>query len=257
MTKKLGEKLKIRQEGSGKPLVVLHGWGLNSAVWQPIRQHLIEQFEIYWVDLPGHGINADISLLDVKQAANLLELVLPDGAHVLGWSLGGLIAQQLAVQCPDKVKSLVLIASNRSFVQRENWQSAMPADVLDTFANNLQDDLATTLKRFLALQFMGVKGGKAQVKSLQESLLEYPPNESALNTGLDMLKNADFLNTELNCHTHWILGKLDRLVPVSLADVLEGLLNNTVDIIDKAGHAPFISHPDECVANILKGFQHV
>ena len=53
----MAEKLKITSQGQGLPIVFIHGWGLNSAVWQPCLDDLKNNFEVITVDLPGYGTN--------------------------------------------------------------------------------------------------------------------------------------------------------------------------------------------------------
>ena len=250
-TKTLTKKLKIITTGKGKPLVIIHGWGMNRSIWQPIKEALERVNTVYWVDLPGHGINHNVPLIDLEHTTQLIADVIVDDSQILGWSLGGLIAQNIAEKFPAKVNKLILVASSLSFVQRNDWQHAMQAETLQGFAENLQKDFRATLKRFLALQFMGVKGVQKEVKILRDDLLTHPPKTKALVDGLNILKAADFHQHDSTLKTHWILGGLDRLVPVSVAEDLKNLPNNSVDIIANAGHAPFISHPSEFIQSVL------
>jgi pimeloyl-[acyl-carrier protein] methyl ester esterase len=270
----LTRKLKITQKGNGSALLVIHGWGMNQSVWQPIAAQLEQQFRVYWLDLAGHGINRDIPLGDIEQISALIAAEIPAQTLILAWSLGGLIAQQIALQQPDKVKQLCLVASSPCFVQSASWQTAMPKHVLENFADSLSNDFSGTLSRFLALQFLGIKGVQTEIKHLRQQLLAHPPATQALIDGLAILQTADFNentvientkantnsnifnqeNTNNNICIHWILGRLDRLVPISVAAVLSNRSNNTVTTIAKAGHAPFISHPQEFMDAVLMGF---
>ncbi|MEE9303908.1 MAG: pimeloyl-ACP methyl ester esterase BioH [Thiotrichaceae bacterium] len=249
--------------GQGEPLVVLHGWGMIHKVWSPVKTELERHFQVVWVDLPGHGQSKgmDLGSLDetVESIISMLNEVMPiKPVHVMGWSLGGLIAQRLAEQFPDHVRSLVLVASSPSFVQRDNWPHAMATEVLDGFVESLQNNFALTIKRFLSLQFMGVKGVQADVKRLREDILTTPPDINVLQAGLLLLKNTDLRNAKITCPQHWIFGELDKLVPVSVAEDITALserdqqqiILTTITTIKNAGHAPFISHPDEFVSSI-------
>ena len=250
-TKTLTQKLKIIVKGHGKPLVILHGWGMNSHVWQPVKDKLEENFTVYWIDLPGHGINRDITPLELNHTTDTIARLIPDDAILLGWSLGGLIAQNIALRYVNKVAQLIIVASSPSFVQHDDWKHAMQANTLDSFIENLKNDFTMTLKRFISLQFMGIKGVKQQVKMLNDELLDCPPAQQALSEGLEILKTANFHRQPLTLKTHWILGEQDRLIPASVAEALSKNTNSSVVIIDKAGHAPFISHPNEFMKSIL------
>ncbi len=63
---------------------------------------------------------------------------LPPG-RLMGWSLGGLYAIELALRHPEKFSELILVASNPCFVTRSDWNCAIDAAVLDTFAEDVSD----------------------------------------------------------------------------------------------------------------------
>jgi pimeloyl-[acyl-carrier protein] methyl ester esterase len=253
----LTSKIKVIKKGTGQALLVLHGWGMNQSVWSSVAEGLEANFTVYWVDLAGHGMNCDIALVDIETSSTLIAAEIPQQTLILAWSLGGLIAQQIANQFPEKVSRLCLVASSPCFVQKSNWSTAMPASLLDSFMENLRNDFAKTLKQFLVLQFLGVRGIQVQLKQLQAELLANPPTEQALMDGLAILQSADFrqANIHIKISTHWILGKLDRLVPIALAPILEQQANTSVTQIAKAGHAPFISHPKEFLKAVFRAFQ--
>ena len=60
----MAETLKITSQGQGIPLVLIHGWGLNSGVWQPLAEKLSSFFKVITVDLPGYGLNVNNTLED-------------------------------------------------------------------------------------------------------------------------------------------------------------------------------------------------
>ncbi len=93
-------------------IVLLHGVGLDHTMWEPVRALLGDDFEVRALDLPGHGANPPVrdgvTLADL--AAELTPSV-PAGAHVVGFSLGALIAQHLARFRPDLVGTLTSVNS--------------------------------------------------------------------------------------------------------------------------------------------------
>ena len=150
---------------------MIHGWGMNSEVWQFIRLVLEEKFKVIWIDLPGHGINQQVIAHSCDEIVEYISPHIPSPAHLVGWSLGGLITQAIAEKHPDKIKSMTLVASTPRFSKAKDWPHAMSREILDTFAENLMADTEGTLKRFIALQFMGVKGVKKIQRELIESVL--------------------------------------------------------------------------------------
>ena len=77
----------------------------------------------------------------------------------------------------------------------------------------------------------------------------------ALATGLDLLRASDLRDRlpGLPCPSLWLFGERDTLVPASIREPLLQLLpTTTVDLIDGAGHAPFLSHPRVCIERLLQ-----
>ena len=84
-------KLHIDTVGNtGQDIVLLHGWGVNSAVFEPLKSALAE-YRVHYVDLPGFGHSSHINGTIDDWVAALAEQ-LPQAAIWLGWSLGGLHA---------------------------------------------------------------------------------------------------------------------------------------------------------------------
>ena len=251
-------KLAVEVSGRGRDLVLIHGWGMNRRVWDPLVEALPDGYRIHRVDLPGHGESPwDPAFGSLeKWSAAVLETV-PSGADWVGWSLGGLVMLQAAKQAPQKIRSLVGIATTPCFVRRAGWEAAMEAGLLHRFAAQLEQDRETTLRRFLALQFQGVAQGRELQRQAMALLSALPaPRPGALATGLELLEGSDLRNdlSRLAQPALWLLGERDRLVPPQLGDLLAGLLPAvTVKSFPAAGHAPFLSHPRQ-VAQRISGF---
>lgn len=255
--------------GQGEPLLVLHGWGMSHKVWSSVQSEVENTFRVTWVDLPGHGGSKDCPLGELDDVVERIKPLLKQSMHVLGWSLGGLIAQRLAQRYPEVVRSLTLVATSPSFIQRDNWNHALPVDVLQGFIESLKNDYKATMHRFFSLQFLGVKSGsrkvsmKLIVQKLKDEMFEVTPDSKVLEEGLAILKESDLRGADFDCPRYWVLGRLDKLIPVAVAEDLsvlgsgtanshEKAKHNSVTIIEGAGHAPFISHPDEFVNQLRK-----
>lgn len=249
-------QLFTRTEGEGRPLVMLHGWGMNHRVWEPVRQQLAANNQVIWIDLPGHGDSHELVAESQQEMMTMLLEHIPPQAIVIGWSLGGLLAQALALQHPQRVKALILVASTPCFVQHAGWKHGLPEPVLHEFADNLQRDYHATVKRFFALQFMGVRSDPQMIHELRDNILSKPAAFHALETGLDILNSADFSQQTIIQPQQWILGRLDKLIPVGLAETLSGE-KQRVHIIRRAAHVPFVTHPDEFLDTVLTFIKQV
>ncbi len=251
----------IKSTGHGQEIIFLHGWGLNSAVWEHIVPTLNHHYRVTCVDLPGHGRSSPtVYLADLNGICHELHRLLgPRGEIILaGWSLGGLIAIAYALQYPKTVKHLLLIASTPKFVVSEGWRNAMQPDVLANFAKNLSLDYQTTLTRFLTLQVKSSVGAQSTLRRLRNALNQYPPHPTSLHAGLTLLRETDLRGQlqNLNCPVGIILGERDTLVPRGCGqDMLELINEGRCIMVSGAGHLPFLSHPHEfidAVYNCLK-----
>lgn len=254
--------LVINVAGQGEPLLVLHGWGMDHTIWLSVKQMLEKKYTILWLDLPGHGQNKayEAQQLDgiVSAVYDAVALLPFSNIHIMGWSLGGLVAQRLAYLYPEQVKSLILVATTPAFVQKSQWRHAMSMSVLAAFAKSLEHDYENTLKRFLALQFMGVRNVQTPLKQLRAHIVATPPNIDALQAGLHILQQTDLRQQQSEQRTLWVLGKMDKLVPYQMMDDLQMLRpQDNFQLINGAGHAPFISHPELFVGHVTEFLDYV
>lgn len=246
----------ISRQGQGPDLVLLHGWGMNRRVWQTVVPALSTHFCLHLVDLPGYGESdwegGEYSLSALVDA---LLPALPERAYWLGWSMGGLIATQLAWQYPERVAGLILVASSPRFVAEPGWPGIRP-EVLANFHRQLAQDPTRTLERFLAIQAMGSEQVREDTRRLKALLVEVPlPSTPALAGGLDLLLHSDLRPQwqQLRVPTWRLYGRLDSLVPCGVIPAITALApNSPVSLFDKASHAPFLSHPAPFVDEILR-----
>ena len=116
-----GIELAFESEGSGPPVPLLHGLGADRRSWSLQRAALVDRRRVITVDLRGHGESSrpssgyGIPQLAADVAALIEALALPP-TDVVGLSLGGMVAFQLAVDRPELVRSLVIINSAPSVV---------------------------------------------------------------------------------------------------------------------------------------------
>lgn len=243
--------------GSGRDLVLLHGWGMHAGIWSDLARELAPFFRVHAVDLPGYGGSAMCDPYTLDQMAALLARQLPQRCLVCGWSLGGQVALAWAALAPQQVTRLALIATTPCFTQRSDWPHAVAADVLRAFAEGLRTDCDGTLKRFLSLQARGDKQAKQVVLQLKECLsAREKPGPGVLGHGLKILLNAD-LRDRLSAvaqPTLVVHGDRDTLAPLAAGEHLSRSLPNArlVEVCG-AAHAPFVSDAQDTGA-LLKRF---
>lgn len=234
--------------GYGPDVVLLHGWGMHGGVWQDLAQRLSQNFRVHVPDFPGHGRSRTLEPFTLESLARNLVSSLPAPAVWIGWSLGGLIALQAARDQPPMVRRLVLIGSTPRFSQAPDWAWAMSGVTLEQFASELERDYRSTLQRFLSLQCGHGEAERELLRGLRATLFEHgEPDLQSLRSGLEILKTADMRAAlpTITSPTLVIHGARDQLVPRAAGEYLVAQLPQArLALIESAGHAPFLSHPE-------------
>lgn len=243
------------REGQGENLVLIHGWGMNGAVWQQTVEKLSAHFTVHVVDLPGYGHSSELHADNIDSAAKMVLEHAPEQAIWVGWSLGGLIATHIALNFPERVKKLVTVASSPKFAAEKRWRGIKP-EVLSTFTEQLVEDFHPTIERFMALQAMGSPTARQDVKALKKAVLSRPlPNPDSLLVGLKMLGNVDLRGEldQISVPFLRIYGRLDGLVPIKVANDLQELLSNSEHyVFTQSSHAPFMTELDGFCSEIIR-----
>jgi pimeloyl-[acyl-carrier protein] methyl ester esterase len=246
--------LHVEISGSGPDLVLLHGWGMNAAVWDESATELAQHFRLHCVDLPGHGASPACAPCTLDALADLLAAALPRRAAVCGWSFGAQVALNWALRNPDQIERLVLLAATPRFVRGADWDCGIDAAVLDDFARGLAHDYRATLQRFLALQARGDAHPRIVLRRLREHLLARgEPDVASLGAGLRLLKETDLRDKLKRIAQPALIlhGERDTLVPLAACAYLQRVLPRaTLEVFAGAAHAPFIAQPQRTARRI-------
>jgi pimeloyl-[acyl-carrier protein] methyl ester esterase len=254
--------LSVQYRGAGPDLVLLHGWGMNAAVWEGLPPPLATGWRLWQIELPGHGESQFQLRHDSREAwADACLEQAPERAVWLGWSLGGMIALEAALRAPKRIRALVLLTATPRFVRAADWPAAMDAGVLAQFHQGLRTDPAGTLDRFLTLQVRGSEAAREALRTLRREIAQRPaPSAVALEIGLDLLRDTDLRGRigSLACPTLWLFGQRDSLVPAGASEGIATLLPGArFCVIPGAAHAPFLSHPQETGGEIAGFLRYI
>jgi pimeloyl-[acyl-carrier protein] methyl ester esterase len=237
------------------PLVLLHGWGMNLRVFDGLRAALAAHHRVTAIDLAGHGRSPWTAGTSSQQQLARLAAVLPRDAVLVGWSLGGQLALQLAAEPSLAVRQLVLIATSPRFVRADDWPHGLPAATLRQFAAQLTHDAGQTIDDFIELQLRGSADAATVRAALQDALrLHGAAEPAALAAGLTLLEGNDLraLAPHIEVPVLVITGQYDRVTEAQAGQALAQLLPQAQLLnIRRAGHAPFLSHPGRVAAAML------
>ena len=140
-----GTELHYERAGTGEPLLLIQGMSANHLAWgRPFSEPLERDFEVISFDNRGMGLSGRVSeAFSIAEmaadTAGLLDALEIESAHVLGISMGGMIAQELALAHPEKLRSLTL---GCTYCGGEGAQLMNPDDfrgLLDALGSGDQD----------------------------------------------------------------------------------------------------------------------
>ncbi len=249
--------LHVEQMGNGPDLVLLHGWAMHGGIFAPLTELLATNFRLHLIDLPGHGYSADDAVpMNADTWAARIGAAVPRNALWIGWSLGGLVALQAALDTSAQPRGLVLIAASPRFVIAPDWPHGVALEVFEQFGAGLRARYRETIERFLALETLGSAHAQSELRDLKTRVFARgEPRMAALQAGLQLLETADLRARlrELAVPNLWIAGRRDRLVPPAAMRWASEQSGKGELVEMPSGHAPFIGHAVE-VARAIGDF---
>ncbi len=238
-------------------LVLLHGWGVNRCIWAPVVDRLRPHYRVLALDLPGYGEAGVLREADdlgsiAEQVADRVE----EAAVWVGWSLGSLVAMQVALSRPGRVTRLVLVGANAKFVADPEWPHGVALGYMQRMCRDLAADYPAAITRFLLLQSGRLNCGRAAARQMREMINSCgAPGPAALRRSLSILTRSDLRPqvAGLRVPTQLIHGRLDRIAPPAAAEYLVQRIPDAELSLLTAGHAPFITHTEDFVTLTHRG----
>ncbi len=256
-----GRQLRWFEAGQGRPLVLLHGWAMSAAVFSELAALLSSDFRLLIPDLPGHGHSSPPLKADLETIAADLEAWLETAVKgpfaLLGWSLGGMLALQIAARKLSPVDRLLLVATTPRFTQDEAWEFGLPAVQVRALARNLERRFEATLADFFMLAFAGEKISAERLRTIRTfAVRQSPVPERGAALGfLSLLAVHDQRANLAELHLPVLLlhGDLDQITPISAGRALAEMLpHGELLEFHGVGHCPFLSQPQKTAASILE-----
>ena len=224
--------------------LLLPGWGFSVGVFDSLCAALGNGFVCDGMDKAARDDGGAIPAAVAEQI---------DAADVLiGWSLGGLQALQLALQAPERVSRLVLLAATPCFTERADWDAGMPAEVFRGFRQQLHEDARAAMQQFVRLN-AGSRPSADMRRRLSDHMVE--PEPVALMTGMDVLANTDLRDNIPAVQARVLILQAldDRLVsPLAGRWLSDRLPDARLVEFATGGHAFFLGRPDIVAGEIFQ-----
>ena len=237
----------------GAPVVLVHPVGLDLTFWDRQIEALRPFRDVIAFDLPGHGRTpggpADWTF--DKAAAMLADVIASaraGKAHVVGISVGGMIAQALALSRPDLVRSLVLIGTAASFPEQD--RQALHARATLARVGGMAAVLPSTVERWFTPAT--VSGRPDIIDRVAKTLLG---GDAAVHAAMwDMIAGLDFADRlhRIEHPTLILVGDLDPSCPPSAARALQaGIAGSRLEILPETSHMAILERPDLANEHII------
>lgn len=236
--------LGIQVFGLGPPLVLFHGFGFDSSIWQELIQPLKMHYQIYLVDLPGFGLSHPVNWSWFKTE---LLMRLPDKFNVLGWSLGGLYATRLALETPHRVLKLMNLCSSPYFIAGEKWPGIKNHE-FEIFSKQLIEKPEESLRAFRAKEMHACQAIPQDFGRI--------PTVSVLAENLKILGTWDFRAqlSHLNIPMAYLFAGMDSIIPMTLFYEFNKRYPEIFSyILEDATHLLFLSHQNQFI-DLLRKF---
>jgi pimeloyl-ACP methyl ester carboxylesterase len=266
-----GHSVSYRQAGEGPVLLLVHGIAGTCESWREVVEPLARQHTVIAPDLPGHGASeaaaGDYSIGAL--ASGLRDLLLALGherATLVGHSLGGGVAMQLAYQYPEMVERLVLVSSGGlgPEVSPVLRAAALPgADLFISVTAGAGQRVGSALGRGLAAIGLRPNADVAEVARAYASL-EDPGRRAAfldtlravVGTRGQRVAAGDRLYLAESVPVLLIWGARDSIIPVRHGeDALRAIPGSQLEVFEDVGHMPQLEAPGRFIA-VLEGFLH-
>jgi 3-oxoadipate enol-lactonase len=253
-----GVELYYEMHGRGEPVLLIHGLGSSTRDWDPQVPQLSKQFQVITFDVRGHGRSGKPKerysvKLFADDTAALIRALGVGPVHVVGISMGGMIAFQLAVDAPDLVRSLVIVNSG-------------PAMPIRTLPQRLMIWTRVAIVRFQGMRKMGEVLAarllpKPEHASLRAAFIErWAANDPrAYLSALKGLVNWGVLDqlSGLTCPVLVLTADQDY-TPIAFKRAYAALLKDAeVVVVDDARHFLPIERPEPFNAAVLTFLERV
>jgi pimeloyl-ACP methyl ester carboxylesterase len=245
-------RLWYTDAGQGPTLLLIHGFPLDSRVWDGVLPHLVEHRRVITLDLRGFGRSDPSGPFTMKQlacdVAAFVQQINGGPCAMAGLSMGGYVLQELARQAPELINHLILIdtKSEADTPEAQNKRNAMA---------KLAEEQGSAAVADQMLPNMLAPGADPALRDGLRIIMESQSPKTLAQACIAMRDREDFVNllSELDLQVDIIVGKEDAITPPLLARAMhEKLKNGRLFEIEKAGHMSPFEQPAAVAETLLK-----
>jgi 3-oxoadipate enol-lactonase len=242
------------RHGAGPPLILIHALGVDHRMWERQFPSLDAACTVYTYDVRGHG-QSDIppgpyNLTDfAEDLVGLMDALGLEQAHLTGVSMGGMVAQQIAVSWPDRVRSLVLADTASEFNQETRRQFAERARIAEE--RGIAPLVEATMARWFTEEF---RQSHPEVVDHIRSIL-MSTHASGYAASCRAVGEVDLTErlVSIAVPALVLVGSEDVSTPPAMAlRIHEYIPGSAYEVVSGAAHLVNVSNPDEFNQAVLE-----
>lgn len=249
--------MNYKVEGTGKPVVFIHGLSDNLLFWEFLANNLKNHYQVIRMDLRGHGdtelgndvITIDILADDLKDLLN--KLGIENDVDIIGFSLGGAVALDFAIRYPRMVSSLVLMSS---FCRADEYLSNILNQFKEALNNSFEEFYDLILPMVLCPQV--IEDNSEELEALKV-LASKTANTQAYIQSVGACLNFNVENnlSQINVPTLILSGKWDGIsLLASQKNLRSKIKNSKLIVFDNVKHNLLVGRNNEEILDILNDF---
>lgn len=253
-----GSRLNYTDSGAGITLLFVHGWLMSRRVWV-MQSPLTAEFRVISLDLRGHGDDRGTVFSYegcCEDLALLVERLQLDRTILVGWSMGSQIALRVHSLLAEKVAAMVLVGGTPLFCQRDDFDCGIAPAEVRNMALRLKRDYQRTAGEFFRQMFSEMEVATLDLPAIAGRVVGKLPERSVALSALQALINCDLRAALQSVAVPVLLvhGDADSICPADASRFMTArMLAAKLEIFAAAGHAPFLTRPEE-FNRLLAGF---
>lgn len=256
-------RIYYESHGTGYPLVMIRGLGSNADHWYAQVPDLSIQYRVIVFDNRGIARSSDpggpFGVRDMAEdTIGMMDALQIEKAHIVGLSMGGMVAQELALRYPQRVNGLVLVVTHCGGAHQVNAAEEVMRTVRRMAVDDSPDARAQAAGVFFAPQTLQEHPHIA-LEYAQISM-KHPAGAETLQRQLEAIQTHDAYDRldRIQADTLVLTGELDVLVPPANSAILaERIARAELAIIPGGGHQILIEQPEACNRTMLAFLRRV
>ena len=243
-----GVSLRYDRVGAGPAVLFVHGWTCNRTFWKPQVQAFRDRYTVITVDLRGHGESSrprtgyTIGAV-VGDLEHLVRALAVPGVALVGWSMGGVLAQELARRLGDRVTALGLVctpAGGLTHPKTRRAEAERTAEIESAIAAHFRE----FTRRFAVNLFKAGMTSPLYPWAVRQ-VRKTPPHVAAACFDAPPMAETRRHLRELRVPTAVMHGRHDTVVPLGNGEYLASHIPGArLMVFEESGHAPFLEEPE-------------